>query len=72
MMIKTNRNDGTQIASNFPRPPDPFDRWNQPVTIINTRKPIHFQPVQLFPSEGKGLLGRIHARFLTWLSKNAD
>jgi len=71
-MIKADPADETQASDNFQSPPDPFDRWNEPVTIIDTRKRIHFQPVHLFPSEGKGLLSRIHAQFLTWLSKNAD
>ena len=71
-MIKTNQTDEGQAVGKFQSPPDPFDRWNEPVTIIDTRKRIHFQPLHLFPSEGKGLLGRIQARFLTWLSKNAD
>ena len=64
MLIKTNRNDGTQIASNFHRPPDPLDLWKPQVAIIGTRTPIRFQQEPLFPNEGKGFLGRIHARFL--------
>ena len=71
-MIKANSTDETQAPAKFPSSYDPFDRWNEPVMIIDTRKPIHFQPVQSFPSEGKNLLGRIIGRFLTWLSKNAD
>lgn len=71
-MIKTNQTDEGQAVVKFQSPPDPFNRWSEPVAIIDTCKPIPFQPVQLFPSEGKGLLGRIIARFLTWLSKNAD
>ena len=71
-MIKVNPTEETKILSKFPYPSDPSDRWNEPIAIIDTRKPIHFQQVQLFPSEGKNLLGRIHARFFNWLSKNAD
>lgn len=71
-MTKTNQTDETPNQNNLQRPPDPLDRWNQPVTIIDTRKPIHFQQVELFPIEGKGFLGRIQARFLNCLAKNAD
>ena len=71
-MIEVKPTEEVQILSKFPYPPDPFDRWNEPIAIIDTREPIHFQQVQLFPSEGKGIFGRIHARFFNWLSKNAD
>lgn len=72
MMIKANQTDKTQVSDGFKLPPDPFDRWNPPVAIIDTRKPIYFQREQLFSSEGKGLWGRINARFFNWLTKNAD
>lgn len=71
-MTKSNQTDETLDQNNLQCPPDPFDRWNEPVAIIDTGKPIRFPLVELFPSKGKGLLGRIIARFLTWLSKDAD
>ena len=38
-MIKVKPTEETQIVSKLPYPPDPFDRWNEPVAIIGNRKP---------------------------------
>lgn len=51
-MIKANPTGETKASAQFPCPPDPFNRWLEPVAIIDIRKPICFQREPLFSSEG--------------------
>ena len=62
-MVKANPTNETQASDKFPCPTDPCDRWIHPAVNVDARKPIRFQQEPLFPSEGRGLMGQIFARF---------